>query len=579
MTNMVNAYHEQWISRSEQIVQALASVPTVKTYDSDGCTATFRRLIERYPSYTDFLAAKPNGEVFCTSASADEHIDTFSVAERGWFQHSKETESFVVADVLIGEASGKSALFFGAPVYDDEGTLVAIVGAGLDMSILTHFAAQAELPTGSIITILDETGVIMARYPETDGVIGMQLSDDPLVQRIRQEHGQGTIELTGVDSTKRLYAFAPIETEAIYGQLYITIGIPHNVAFAKVRGLMVQMIGLATLVGLLAIGIALLFGHMAILTPVRRVAKGTEQLSAGNLATQVIVDKGAKEFRQLADSFNTMSKTLQQHEQTLREAETRYRNLVEQIPSIIYMIRLNDGALTYISPRIEALVGLPADAVIGNMETWIPAIYAEDRQKVQESITHSRETSEPVLIEYRLQRQDGGIVWVRSEGVVMYDAKTDEQLLLGTLSNITEQKDAEEVIREQEEVMQELSTPLLHIGDMIMLMPVVGTLDSRRAQQMMEILLKGVEQNRTKVVILDITGVAIVDSQVANAIIQTEHAVRLLGARVILTGIRPEVAQAMVGLGVDLGDVMTHSTLQSGITAVMEQRKARKQYF
>jgi len=91
----------------------------------------------------------------------------------------------------------------------------------------------------------------------------------------------------------------------------------------------------------------------------------------------------------------------------------------------------------------------------------------------------------------------------------------------------------------------------------------------------MDGLLRGIEAYRAKVVILDITGVPVVDTQVANALIRTAQSIRLLGARVLLTGIRPEVAQALVGLGIDLSDIVTYSTLQNGIEAALKQKPSR----
>ncbi|NTW04038.1 MAG: STAS domain-containing protein [Oscillochloris sp.] len=123
----------------------------------------------------------------------------------------------------------------------------------------------------------------------------------------------------------------------------------------------------------------------------------------------------------------------------------------------------------------------------------------------------------------------------------------------------------EELLRAQNAALAELSTPLIPISDEVMVMPLIGALDSRRAQQVITTLLEGIAESRAHVAILDITGVPVVDTQVANALIRAAHAVKLLGAQVILTGIRPEVAQTLVGLGADLSMITTQSSLQSGI--------------
>ncbi len=115
----------------------------------------------------------------------------------------------------------------------------------------------------------------------------------------------------------------------------------------------------------------------------------------------------------------------------------------------------------------------------------------------------------------------------------------------------------EEIIRTQKVMLEELSTPLIPISEKIMVMPLIGSVDSRRAQQVIETLLHGISTSKAQIAILDITGVSVVDTQVANAFISAAQAVRLLGAQVLLTGIRPEVAQTLIGLGVDLSGIIT----------------------
>jgi rsbT co-antagonist protein RsbR len=129
-----------------------------------------------------------------------------------------------------------------------------------------------------------------------------------------------------------------------------------------------------------------------------------------------------------------------------------------------------------------------------------------------------------------------------------------------------------ELIRTQAAALAELSTPLIPISDTVMVMPLIGAVDSRRAQQVIDTLLHDVQASRTQIAILDITGVPIVDTQVANVLLRAAQAVKLLGARVVLTGIRPEVAQTLVGLGLDLSGIVTRATLQTGIAFALAGR-------
>jgi rsbT co-antagonist protein RsbR len=123
----------------------------------------------------------------------------------------------------------------------------------------------------------------------------------------------------------------------------------------------------------------------------------------------------------------------------------------------------------------------------------------------------------------------------------------------------------EEMISIQATALAELSTPLIPISERVVVMPLIGSLDEQRAQRVLDTLLHGVSGSGAQIAILDITGVPVVDTQVANALIRAAQSVKLLGAQVVLTGIRPEVAQTLVGLGADLNDIITRSSLQSGI--------------
>jgi rsbT co-antagonist protein RsbR len=123
----------------------------------------------------------------------------------------------------------------------------------------------------------------------------------------------------------------------------------------------------------------------------------------------------------------------------------------------------------------------------------------------------------------------------------------------------------ERVIRQQQDAMRELSTPVLQVRERVLVLPIIGILDNQRAQQLTEQLLTGIRTHRAKVVVIDITGVSDVDEPVANHLVQTVDASRLMGASVILTGVSPEIAQTLVTIGVDLSKMNTIGDLQGGV--------------
>jgi len=123
----------------------------------------------------------------------------------------------------------------------------------------------------------------------------------------------------------------------------------------------------------------------------------------------------------------------------------------------------------------------------------------------------------------------------------------------------------ERTINLQQDAIRELSTPVLQLRERLLILPMIGVIDSMRAKQLTDGLLLSIRANRAKIVVMDITGVAAVDSKVANHLIQTVAAARLMGANVIVTGISADVAQSLVALGVDLSSIRTMNDLQGGL--------------
>jgi rsbT co-antagonist protein RsbR len=126
-------------------------------------------------------------------------------------------------------------------------------------------------------------------------------------------------------------------------------------------------------------------------------------------------------------------------------------------------------------------------------------------------------------------------------------------------------EERERIIRQQQEAIRELSTPVLQVRERLLILPIIGVIDPHRARQLMEQLLRGIRHNRAKVVVIDITGVPSVDSTVANHLVQTVDASRLMGATVIVTGLSSEIAQTLVTIGVELSKMRTVGDLQGGI--------------
>lgn len=181
------------------------------------------------------------------------------------------------------------------------------------------------------------------------------------------------------------------------------------------------------------------------------------------------------------------------------------------------------------------------------------SVYKDVRGNVLGVFAAARDITAQKQAEAELQKAHGELE-LRVQERTAELAKANEALQ----AEIAERKRAEQVIRE-------LSTPVLQVREGLLILPIIGVLDSQRARQLAEQLLRAIRDNRAAVAVVDITGVPSVDSKIANYLLQTAEAARLMGATVVLTGLSPEVAQSLVQIGVDLSRLTTVGDLQGGI--------------
>ncbi|WP_298400671.1 PAS domain S-box protein [uncultured Chloroflexus sp.] len=257
-------------------------------------------------------------------------------------------------------------------------------------------------------------------------------------------------------------------------------------------------------------------------------------------------------------------------EEELRASERRNRALLEAMPDLMFLLS-NDGVfLDYKTDRSGTLI-VPPEVFLGRrVSDVLPPALSE---QVLYHIEQLRRTGEMQSYSYQIDFGDH-----LEEYEARMVASNDDVLVLAR--NVTEQRRIErereamqeQVIAAQQAALRELSTPLMPIADGVVAMPLIGAIDSSRAQQVMETLLYGVAEHHAQVAIIDITGVKVVDTQVAGALMRAAQAARMLGAQVILTGISPEIAQTLVHIGAELREVITKATLQEGIDYALKRR-------
>jgi rsbT co-antagonist protein RsbR len=246
--------------------------------------------------------------------------------------------------------------------------------------------------------------------------------------------------------------------------------------------------------------------------------------------------------------------------------------LAENAPDGVLVASI-EGEISYANAAMRTLLDFDGNQLLGvQVMTHIEA-----PQETLDEIAQQIGTNSSWRGQLNYRRRDGSIVRCQASSFLVQSG--DSVVIASIVRDLTEQQQAEQerlalqdqVIAAQQAALRELSTPLIPLADHVVAMPLIGSVDSARAQQIVEELLTGVATNRATTAIIDITGVPIVDTQVAGALLRAAQAVELLGSRVVITGIRPEVAQTLVGIGVNLGSIITRATLQDGIAYAMRK--------
>ncbi|WP_437313727.1 PAS domain-containing protein [Sorangium sp. So ce385] len=231
-----------------------------------------------------------------------------------------------------------------------------------------------------------------------------------------------------------------------------------------------------------------------------------------------------------------------------------------------------EGYFRHANPAWERTLGWTPEDMTSR--PFIEFVHPEDREATLAEAAALFQGRTTIRFDNRYECKDGSYKWLAWTAHLDAAEEPANRLVYGTAHDVTSYRELlgefERTLARLRDSMQAMSTPLIPITDRIVVMPLVGQMDTDRVNQVMTVALDGVQSSQAQMVILDVTGLKEIDTRVASALVDTARALQLLGARTILTGIRPAVAQTLVGLGLDLAGLITKSTLQSAISFALQ---------
>lgn len=352
--------HGRLIHDGRQLLTALAEIPAVRDAEPQACERLLARFVARDTRFANFGVINPRGDVVCSGVPLKARIN---VADRAYFRRALMTRTLAIGDYQIGRITRLPVLVLAQPVYDADGRLRSLVYAALDLGWLNRFAAQAALPPGSSLTVMDASGTVLAHTPDGARWVGQQAPASLLQAATNPSADRMSLaSLRPFGGASHIHAVAPLEGLPEGSGPHVVVGIATDKARAPLDQLTVRNLAVLMTVIALALAIAWIGSEALVLRRTRQLAATARRLAAGELGARTGMRPEGDELSQVAATFDRMAESL---EQRTHEAEEHLRRIarlnrvyavLSGINGAILRIRERDALLAEVC-RIAAELG------------------------------------------------------------------------------------------------------------------------------------------------------------------------------------------------------------------------------
>lgn len=412
----------------------LQSHPVIQARQHAACTALLVDLVKRNPRYANLTVIDKDGRVRCSALPYEPGL---SLAQDPFVQKALAAGGFLVGSYTFAPITKKPVLPMSYPIFDANDRVSGVIIASLDLTGLNQLAAEANLPPGSTLTLIDRNRMILVRYPDPGNWVGKQVPPNPLFEALITQRS-GTMQWTNLDGVPRLYVFAPMDKGTEDPNAFLAVGIPEQVAFAQANRLFARNMLALGLIALFTLLLAWFGSERVLLRRLAVLVRTTKQMASGDLSARTHLAYGTDELGVLARSFDEMGEALaaltqQQHLILKSAAEGIFGT--DRHENIRF---LNPAAAEMLGYEVSELIGKPGHALLHHSKpdgSPYPAEECPIRKTLQDGITRH-------IVEDTFFRKDGVKVPVEYAVAPLRQGDT----IIGTVlavRDVTERKRAE----------------------------------------------------------------------------------------------------------------------------------------
>ena len=346
----IAAEHDRFFESAHQFLIMLSRLPQVRENDKAGCRKILAGLLE--PLYLDLGVADLKGNSTCTALPSGSSL----ISARGRHQARViETHDFSAGTIRSDVSTGKTFLEFGYPVMDSPGAPRAVVIAAMNFSWVTRLAVERHLYTGATYTLINNSGTVLLRYPETDDWKGRPIFEKTLVETMASRDTEKSFESVGADGVQRLFALSQLRNTLGGQPVYAVIDIPVVAAFDEANRILVRNLMTLGLLSALALTAAWFGADIFVLRRIRDIVATTEKVAGGELAARTKLPYQGSELGQMARAFDDLAQTLEQREAEAMASE-RQINKQRQQQRILFDLNLAVTSTLDVSAVLNTLL-------------------------------------------------------------------------------------------------------------------------------------------------------------------------------------------------------------------------------